>query len=217
MHTNFSRHAYERVLERLTMELDEVADLLDWDLAVKIGDEKGTRRIHRLFYSHDDHQCFIAIQDGKTKTVVTILPVDYYETLVAKIPQPSLVEAERLVSCPPEAKPKKVVTAPADVSGKPKVPRSFKIQVTFVNLHRGSRTVNLGSWPAESHGGSIARLLQDTQFFEAMRNRVNEEIQPDEYAARLLIRLGKRGEEVWVNIEDEGSEPIRLPAEASNL
>lgn len=217
MHTNFSRHAYERVLERLTMELDEVADLLDWDLAVKIGDEKGTRRIHRLFYSQDDHQCFIAIQDEKTKTVVTILPVDYYETLVAKIPQPSLQEAERLVSCPPEAKPKKVATAPADVPDKPKVPRSFKINGTFMNPQRGPRTVNLGSWPAENHGGSIARLLQDAQFFAAVRNNLNGKIMPEEYLVGLIIRLGKRGEEVWVNIEDEGSEPIRLPAEASNL
>ena len=79
-YSQFSFHAYERVIERLTMEPDEVAELLDWDLAVRIGEEKGTNRIHRLFYSREDFQCFIAVQDEKSRTIVTILPVDYYET-----------------------------------------------------------------------------------------------------------------------------------------
>ena len=97
--TAFSRHACERLAERLAAEPDEIADQLDWDLAVNIGGEKGTKRIYRLFFSREDHQCFVAIQDEKTRTVVTILPVDYFERIAYRIPQPFLIEAEQLVSC----------------------------------------------------------------------------------------------------------------------
>ena len=62
IHINISKHAAQRIAERLTMEPGEVADQLDWDLAINIGEEKGTRRIHRLFYSPEDAQCFVAIQ-----------------------------------------------------------------------------------------------------------------------------------------------------------
>jgi hypothetical protein len=188
------------------MEPDEVADILDWDLVVKIGEEKGTRRIHRLFYSQDDYQCFVAIQDEKTKTVVTILPVDYYETLAWKIPRSSLGEAERLVSSQPEKANKQTVAALSDSTKEaiPKLPSSFKISGTLINVHLKPRTMNLGSWPAAAYAGSIAKLLQDVQFFQQIQSRLTPKKQPDEYLVGLAIRLGKNGEIVWVDMEDDG-------------
>lgn len=211
MNTNFSRHAYERVLERLTMDLDEVASLLDWDLAIKIGDEKRTHRIHRLFYSREDHQCFIAIQDEKTKTVVTILPVDYYEALAAKIPVSLLTEAEQLVSCPAPSQPQAVVDAPGD-SPTEHVFLVFRLRGTFMNMNGRPRTAGLGSWPAENYKGSVARLLQDAAFYQEIRIRVGAKMQMDEYLAEIMIRMGNNGEAVWLNVEDDGSALTLHPA-----
>ena len=40
MDTNFSLHAFERVLGRISMTHRELASLLDDDLAINIGEEK---------------------------------------------------------------------------------------------------------------------------------------------------------------------------------
>jgi hypothetical protein len=81
MKTSFTRHACSRASELLSLSTSEIADILDWDLAVDIGVDNGTNRVHRLFYSSLDGICFVAIQDSKTKAVVTILPLDYHENI----------------------------------------------------------------------------------------------------------------------------------------
>ena len=139
---------------------------------------------------------------------MTILPGDYYETLAAKIPLPSLVEAERLVSCPPAAKPKKAAPPPPSSRGPAHTPPQFRVICTFTTLHGKPRFASLGQWPPEQYGGSIARLIQDARFFEVVRTRLNENIRPGEYAAGLLISLGKMGEPVWVKIDDEELEQL---------
>lgn len=196
------------------MDLDEVASLLDADLTLKIGEEKGTRRIHRLFFSREDRQCFIAIQDEKNKTVVTILPVDYYETLAAKIPVSLLAEAEQLVSCPP---PSPAVQASVNLSVETPVKRSFKLNGTFMSLKGKPITINLGSWPADDYQGSIVRLLQDSAFFREIQVRANTKKQVDYYMVGLMIRMSKKSEPVWVNIEDDGFELICKTTELTNL
>ena len=195
------------------MEPDEVSDLIDWGLAVEIGEEKGTRRIHRLFYSHDDSQCFVAIQDEKTKTVITILPVDYYENLASKIPGSFLDEAQQLVSCNSglgaEISPAANITAAAASPA----PFVFKIGGTVMNMQGKPRTFNLGSWPATGYEGSTARLLLDARFFKEMQNKINLKMRPHEYLVGLIIRHGSRGKAVWVDVESDGREICGLRPE----
>jgi hypothetical protein len=135
------------------------------------------------------------------------LPVDYYETLVSKIPITFLNEAKQLVSCPPPTQSKAVASAPSDLPMELPVRRSFKLNGTFMNVKGMPRSFNLGSWPEENYKGSIARLLQDPQFFQEMQTRANaRRREDDEYLVGIMIRLGKNGEVVWVNVEDDGSE-----------
>ena len=94
-YTTFSTHARVRVNERLSMPEEDVALLLDHGLAVKISEEKKTNRVHLLFYSLDDFQCFVAVYDHQTKTVITLLPLDYYELLNHKI-APAFVEEAKI-------------------------------------------------------------------------------------------------------------------------
>lgn len=205
-YTTFSQHACERITERLTMEPDEVADLLDWNLTVKIGQEKGTGRIHRLFYSHDDHQCFVAIQDEETRTVVTVLPVNYYENLAWKIPKPSIAEAEQLVSCPTERK-TSIVAAPANTQNRNSTaPSSFKIIGVLSGPTWKPRIVGLGSWPSGEYGGSVAKLMLDSQFICALQTKIDAKKLPEEYVVGLEVKLGNK---VWVDVEDQGLGPIR--------
>lgn len=204
LRTHFSLHAYERVVERLTLESSEVADLLDRDLAVKIGEEKGTRRIHRLFYSHEDRQCFIAIQDEKYRTVVTILPVDYYENLAHKIPPSLLAEAEQMISESTKPEPQAETAAPRAKAGTEQQKATvFKIRGMAMNMQRKPRTFNLGSWPIANHDGSPTRLIQDREFTAEILKRANEKKMPDEYLVGFVIRLGNHGEEFWLAVNED--------------
>ena len=85
MQTHFTHHAYERIAERVRIGFDQLARLIDNDLTVPLGMEPGTTRIHRLFYSHIDEQCFVLVQDERTGSVITVLPIDYHERIAWKI------------------------------------------------------------------------------------------------------------------------------------
>jgi len=76
MGTYFSRHGSKRLLERSSLTEKEVAQILDDGQTVDIGYEQGTNRMHRLFYSHKDRFCFLAVQDMQKGTVITIMPAD---------------------------------------------------------------------------------------------------------------------------------------------
>ena len=73
----FTRHAFDRVEERLKITEVEVARILDSGETIPLMQEPGTHRLHLLFYSKADEQCFVAIQDQRDGTVVTILPPDF--------------------------------------------------------------------------------------------------------------------------------------------
>lgn len=97
--TRFSRHAFDRVEERLTIPKAEVAAILDSGEAVPIGSETGSSRLHRLFYSIPDDTCFVAVQDERSGTVVTVLPVDYHERCSWAVTPPARREARSLAQC----------------------------------------------------------------------------------------------------------------------
>jgi hypothetical protein len=85
----------------LSLSPGEVADLLDWDLAVNIGVESGSCRVHRLFFSAPDGMCFVAIQDDENGAVVTVLPVDFHENTSWQVSE-AAQEAARTLACPGE-------------------------------------------------------------------------------------------------------------------
>ncbi len=78
----FTRHAFLKTIERLTLGREEIASIIDRELTIPIGYERGTNRIHLLFYSIKDKLCFVIIFDDKTREVVTVLPADYHHRWV---------------------------------------------------------------------------------------------------------------------------------------
>ncbi|TSA39060.1 MAG: hypothetical protein D4R63_09930, partial [Methylococcaceae bacterium] len=96
--TNFSFHAFGRILGRISMSYIELADLLDANLFLNIGQEANSNRVHKLFYSAKDNICFVAIQDIKTGTVVTVLPIDYHENISWAISIEAQNQAKKLIT-----------------------------------------------------------------------------------------------------------------------
>lgn len=91
----FSKHALERINQRTLLNYFTIADILDYGGTVDIGTEFFFDKKHWLFYSHLDDCYFIAIQDSFIGTVVTVLPLDYYENLNFKVKDKYLDEAKQ--------------------------------------------------------------------------------------------------------------------------
>ena len=93
--THFSRHAFERIAQRTKLSCEEIALIIDRKLIVNTGRKPGFDRNHLLFYSAPDDNFYVAIQDGLTGTVVTVLPLDYHANLawVVSLEDCALAEA----------------------------------------------------------------------------------------------------------------------------
>ena len=76
MKTVFSEHGSKRIRTRLSMTKTVLSDILDNHKTIDVAIEPGTNRIHRLFFSSKDQCCFLAIQDSKTGTLITVVPVN---------------------------------------------------------------------------------------------------------------------------------------------
>lgn len=142
-------HALERVQERISMSADEIIEILDTGHNVPIGLEKGTRRMHIVFYSEHESEFFVAVRDEKTKQVVTVLPYHYdsrckvpYEALRQLIAPAHKVEPEiPAVSLPPHPP-------------SPPVPK-LHLRISFSKYEHRDRSVRItldtARFPGEVH------------------------------------------------------------------
>jgi hypothetical protein len=180
------------VLGRLSLSPADLADLLDWNLAVDIGVESGSRRVHRLFFSAPEEMCFVAIQDQANGAVVTVLPIDFHENISWQVSL-AAQDSARNLACPggaPESLLRRTGTVNAASTPGPSL---FKL-LAYVRRSTGSvKGVNLGSWPCGPYDGQVARLLEDDGFFDALDERLNAKgVQPGQLEA-LYVRPGKDG------------------------
>ena len=82
--TKLTEHALMRLSERTSMSPQSLCGILDGDEFVSLGAEKDSNRLSKLFFSKDNEQFFIAIQDENTRHVVTILTIEYWHNLSEK-------------------------------------------------------------------------------------------------------------------------------------
>jgi hypothetical protein len=193
--TNFTLHARERADQRLSIPDDELADMLDWGFTVTIKEEIGSTRVHRLFYSHPDRQCFVAVQDTRTKTVVTILPIDFYESLNHKLPGSLLDEARRKVSHDYDSGLENVKKLNV-FDKKPQSPQNlvFKLGVGVKNVQEKFKMRSLGSWPRNNEYQEPEQIIDDPDLLFELRNRLPNGLKPGDSPQSLWIRKGNRGD-----------------------
>ena len=89
-------HAFQRVMERVSLHPSVVCGIIDSGRYVKIGSDSGSSREHKLFYSSKDKQCFVAIHDTRAKIIVTVLPLDYYANLSGVVHEDYIQEAKTI-------------------------------------------------------------------------------------------------------------------------
>ena len=179
--TSFTRHAWMRVLERLSLSPAEVAVLLDGGLTVPVG-ARGPI-VHQLFFSPPDAQCFVAVQDSQNGAVITVLPLDYHESCAWPVALGAQRKAEKLNS------PLSSTGAP-----QPESPRAsvFRAGCYFTTGQGGLRSANLGSIPAEPFTHEVSLLLEDDRAIDDLQHRVESRRRLGEVLVRLYVRLGRQ-------------------------
>jgi len=190
MKTSYTRHAWTRVLGRLSLSPAEVADLLDWNLCVDIGVEGGSRRVHRLFFSVPDNMCFVAVQDEGYGAVITVLPIDFHENIAWQVGL-SAQEAARALAegqVRPHVAVFETPKTPADTG-----PQVFKIGA-YLRTPTGSvKGVNLGSWPCRRYDNRVENLLEDDEFFKALSEKLTAKGAHLDEVETFFVRLGHQG------------------------
>ena len=214
MRVSFSRHAFCRVTERLSMTHEDLASIINHELTVNIGHEKGNNRDHKLFFSSKDKMCFVAIQDRKTGTVVTILPIDYHNNIAWIVSIDAQNIAKRLVgekvtiihhqaTVPDTIKKFKEAKAiDAKIQIKPSV---FKVSGYLAGENGQTiKLVCLGSEPSEPYDYNVEKLIKDKNFIDTLAIRINDKVvatAPNGSIRSIIIRLGQKGEPVFLFIE----------------
>lgn len=103
--SRWTAHAHQQ-LGRTQLSEAELEAILDQGLCVPIGIEEKSQKVHKLFYSAKDKQCFVAIQDDATGEIVTILTLDYHNRWIISLEV--VAEAKRLIRALREAKPRTI-------------------------------------------------------------------------------------------------------------
>lgn len=197
MKCSYTVHAWRRVADRISLSPSEVADILDADACVDIGTESGSSRVHRLFYSAPDLQCFVAVQDQANGEVITVLPLDFHsrcawivplsaQQLAKSITQPSLGNNSRLHVAP----------FPNEEGG----PRIFRV-IAYRRLDSGvAKVLNLGSWPSQPYKCRIELLLDDESFFESLRAKIGSMNLTVEDLGSVFVTLGRRSKPTRIQL-----------------
>ena len=191
MKTNYTYHAFKRVQDRISISPGDLAELLDANLVLNIGEEKRTNREHRLFYSEKDKQCFVAIQDMRVGLVITILPIDYHENIAWAVSIQSQREAKKLIV-------KETIIVDASIADPEYSPDQktsrFRLSGNFVDEYgHYQKMISLGSWPSLPYD-SVEILIKDPEFVTFLFSKIEEKKEKQiekSFLNNVIIRRGK--------------------------
>ena len=177
----FSRHAKEKVDERLSLNEEQVLFLLENDYYVTIYEKNG--KSHRLFYSEFDSVCFVALVNTKIRQIITILPIDYYNN------------CNFVVSLERQQQAKKLLFGDAQPVYKVDI---FKVRCVL-NDPYGKRlqVVNVGGFSSLEYAFKAENLAYcpdaRAQMKAALTSKSIFTYGVDCYISALYIQLGKKG------------------------
>lgn len=199
-----SRHAFKRVGQRTRMSWQEVADLLDRNVYVDSGHVPGFSRHHMVFYSPMDQMCFVAIQDIRSGTVVTILPLTYQARLTWTISAEACERAKVLyeqdaslaAKRATERDEQKKLAIAKKITGE----RSFIVSMHYVDIDGHFKTRKLMSIRAAAYDFEVENLLNDKKLPDFLQNRFEQINVQATCIDSLTIRIGKSAQSVVINL-----------------
>lgn len=190
--THFSRHAFERISQRSKLSCEEIARILDRKLALNTGKKPGFERSHLLFYSALDDDFYVAIQDGLTGTVVTVLPIDYHANLAWSFSQEELAKAKELSLNTPDEEVLKQPGANATV---------FIVSGHYLDDEGRQKTKVLNKVSTLPYKNDIKQFLSDQSYFATLDLVAADKGIDVKRMFGITIRHGKSGSPVVIDFQ----------------
>lgn len=187
---HFSWHAFMRVRQRTSLSCEEIANILDSKLVVNTGRQPGFNRNHLLFYSLRDDVWFVAIQDGLTGTVVTILPLDYHQNLAWRISQAECEKAKEVF----------LTAQMPKLDSASSLPKVFLISGLFLDDDGRQKARLLLKTSSAPYEDDIAKFLSDDDVFGRIGDLAYAKEIPYERMFSLAIRHGRNGNPVVIDL-----------------
>ncbi|PCI29401.1 hypothetical protein COB55_02215 [Candidatus Wolfebacteria bacterium] len=185
MKTSFTKHALRRVSERLSLSEEDIGIILDSNRVHPVGRDRGSSRVHKLFYSTLDDLCFVAIQDEETGKVITVLPIDYHNRW--RISLEVQQQARDLIKRKIEIKKFRLS---ANVEG---------------GIGNERRTINLGTIKKNDYGRTLEIAAENPEVRKVAEERLSGNIRHGEHVTHIFIRKGRKGIPVLLSNEDKPS------------
>jgi len=174
--THASHHARKRIAQRCKLDERRLIKMLDQGLCVDLGRKPGCDRRHWLFFSIPDQHAFVALRDDTTGTMVTVLPLDYHETLAWQVTATQIEQARLLAA-------RRTSVLP-----------DLRLNVHYVDSQGALKTTKIWMGRPSGHGGSIEGLFHDRVLRKAWRETLVVLGIALTQIVRLTVREGGSGE-----------------------
>lgn len=180
-----SRHAFERVQDRLHMDPDELVRILDEDRVVLLGQRED--KSFKLFFSEIDNSYFIAVAGTSNYILVTVLP-SYFRL-------PWVISAEALQIA------REVVLSEANQTASVSKQHIFnelssseviRIMALIDSAWGSSRRINsLLKLQISEVGSDLDLISEDEKILSKVGERLKGHLRSGEHPSQVLMIIGK--------------------------
>lgn len=156
----FSNHALLRIEQRTSLKPNEIADIIDFGLAVDTGTEPIFEKKHWLIYSIKEDCYFFIIQDKFTGLVVTILPTQYHVNLAWPVDNESFDQAKNNIEQ------NSIYDRQLEFSKQFNIEKTqnIKVRVRYLDLNNEAKTKSLFNLPAIEYNFNSDNVPIDHSF-----------------------------------------------------
>ncbi|UUO25441.1 hypothetical protein FGD67_21145 [Colwellia sp. M166] len=164
----FSNHALQRIKQRTLLEPNEIADIIDFGLAINTGKEIIFEKTHWLIYSIKDECYFFIIQDKFTGLVITLLPTQYHDNLAWSVDNESFAQAKSNIEQNDISEKQLEFSKQFNIE----TTQNIKVKIRYLDLNNEAKTKTLFNLPAIEYNYDSYNVPIDNSF----KNNINQHL-----------------------------------------
>ncbi|MGB2739441.1 MAG: hypothetical protein WBC60_02660 [Cognaticolwellia sp.] len=164
----FSNHALQRIEQRTSLEPSEIADIIDFGLAVDAGTEFVFEKTHWLIYSIKDECYFFIIQDKLTGLVITILPTQYHDNLAWSVNKEYFARAKRKIEQNNISEKQLEFSKQFNIEAT----QNIKVKIRCLDLNNEAKTKTIFNLPAIEYDYNSTNVPIDN----SLKNNINQHL-----------------------------------------
>jgi hypothetical protein len=176
---------------RTALTAEQVAWILHYRLALKLGTDVGTVKMRFLLWSPVDNDYFVILQDTLNGDVITLLPIEYHENLAYKIDDVKREYAKRLLPS------MEVLDYWMLTQEQQSKPSNFFVNVLYTNSEGLAKAKQLFSCPITDQCSTIDELIKHGLSKKDVERAIASlEIDPSSVTG-LSVRMGRKGNPLY--------------------